>query len=102
MREKASGSLPGGRPVLIGKHTVHPYCRDSFSCADRVAEGSSIPDRLRIEEHQVRVIAFADSSPARQSKSFGRHPGHFIYSLRKRKEPLFAAVITQHARKGTP
>ena len=56
---KRPASLPGGIPVLIGQHAIDPYGGDPFGGADRVAEGSRIPDGLRIEEHQVGVTAFA-------------------------------------------
>src|SRR5271156_3425245 len=100
--QKASASLPGGIPVLIGQYAVDPNSRDPLGAADRVSESSRIFDGLRIEEHQVGVRAFADASPPLQPEALGGHTGHFVHGLCQRDEALLPAVIAQHAGKRPP
>src|SRR5450830_1277772 len=103
-REEASCALTGCLLVLtaIRQHAVDPDCLDAVRGLHRIGKRRRIANRRRIEQHQISPIAFLDQTTIAQAEPRGRQTRHLAHRHGERKQLLFAAVITQHAWKGTP
>src|SRR5690348_3268973 len=85
-----------------GEHPVNPYSLNSFCRTNRVGKRGRIDDRLRIEENQIGVVAFANHAPLGQSESLCWHHSHPANRLGCREELFFTAVSSQNPGKGSP
>src|SRR4029453_16591170 len=104
-RGAAQGTAgPGARGLAVVDRclAVDEHIVDSGSRLPGVLEGGFVPDGLRVEEHDVGRVAFANEAPPVQLEPRCGTSGEVVHHVLKPEQPEVTGVVAEVAREGAP
>ena len=84
--------------ILDGDHTVYQHNLHSTGILVGVGVGSAIGDRVRVEDHDVSLVAFEQQAPILHAQKLRWHRSHLAHCVGKRQQPVFTNVAAQRDR----